>query len=394
MSSSPFTGHELRQFAGEPDTISKTADQYKTLGDAMKTTADTLRDIGESQISKGTDKLKSDAESIESDLRQAGVRYAGTGAALTPYATALETARTWYTAHHQEVENAENNYQTAYAKHQSTLFSPGPTDDNGDSDVTTTAKTLENASDDRDTQWRAYDSVYSTWKTAFDTAADGVADAMDQADNDDSFWDKIAFALEILGYVLVVIAVVALFVVASPWAEILLATTIALSALHLAGTVYLYANGKASLSDVLWSAFGLVTAGAGAIAGRVVAAGAKAGPEVLAASKAASKLPVFAKDVRTFSMPTLGGFVNPFSTLARGSEFASLSRWGTDLAEWTARSGPRSATIASAWADVVLESVPKLGGAGVTAVTSWIAGVAGGIYSSPRDPFYVSFGRP
>lgn len=93
-------------------------------------------------------------------------------------------------------------------------------------------------------------------------------------------------------------------------------------------------------------------------------------------------------------MPSLGGFVNPFSTLARGSEWAALNRWGNALADWTARSGPRSATIAGAWADAVVTAVPKIGGAGATSVGSWIAGVLGGAYSSPANPFYYSFGRP
>lgn len=396
MSSSPFTGNELRQFDGTPETIASTAEQYKTLGAAMKRTADTLRDIAASQISQGTEKLKEDAENIESDLRQAGVRYEGTGTALAPYATALETARLWYTTNHAALEAAETSYSTAVADQQEAMWSPTTDAEQHSEELRDAANAVDSASEAREDLWRAYDSAFSAWQEAFDTAADGVADAMDAADNDDGFWGAIATALEYIGYAIIAIAVVALFVVSSPWSTILLAATLALSAIHLAGTIYMYANGKASLSDVLWSTFGLVTAGVGGLAARSIrlATAANGGQSLLNASQSASRLPVFASGVRTSSMPGLGGFVNPFSTLARGSQWASLNRWGNALADWTARSGPRSATIADAWADAVVSAVPRIGGAGVTSVGSWVAGVAGGVYSSPTNPFYYSFGRP
>jgi len=396
MSRSPFTGHELRQFEGSVETISATAEQYKNLGAAMKRTADTLRDIAASQISQGTDKLKEDAESIESDLRQAGIRYEGTGTALAPYATALETARAWYTQNHGALEAAETSYNSAVSEQNETLWGPVTDPEQHSQDLEDAAQAVDAASEAREDLWRAYDSAYSAWEEAFDKAADGVADAIDKADNDDSFWGAIAEALTWIGRAIIVIAVVALFVVSSPWSTILLAATLTLSAIHLAGTIYLYANGKASLSDVLWSTFGLITAGVGGLASRSIrlATAANGGEAILTASQTASKFPVFASGVRTTSMPQLGGFANPFSTLARGGEWAALNRWGTALADWTAKTGPRSATIADAWADMILTSAPKIGGAGVTAVGSWVAGVAGGIYSDRANPLGFSFGRP
>ena len=394
MSQSPFTGNVLRQFEGTPDTIAATAAQYKELGSAMKRTADTLRDIASSQVSKGTDKLKDDAESIESDLRSAGIRYEGTGKALAPYATALETARGWYTQNHEALEAAERAYNSALSSQQDTIWMPTGDADEQAQNVKDAADAVDAADDTRDPLWRAYDSVYSAWEEAFDRAADGVADAMDAADNDDGFWEASAEALTWIGRAIIVLAVVALFVVSSPWSSILLAATLALSAVHLIGTIYLYANGKTNLSDVLWSAFGLVTAGVGGLAARALKPIAEGGKGLLAASQSASKLPVFASGVRTASMPQLGGFVNPFSTLARGSEWAALSKWGTALADWTAKSGPRSATIADAWAEAVVQSVPRIGGAGITAQGAWWSGVLGGLFSDRQNPFGFSFGRP
>lgn len=122
-----------------------------------------------------------------------------------------------------------------------------------------------------------------------------------------------------IGYAIIAIAVVALFVVSSPWSTILLAATLALSAIHLAGTIYMYANGKASQSDVLWSTFGLVTAGVGGLASRSIrlATAANGGEALVTASQTASKFPSFASGVRTASMPQLSGFTNPFDSGAR-----------------------------------------------------------------------------
>lgn len=396
---SPYTGNALEQFAGAADVIAATAEQYKALGDAMKTTADTLRDITESQISMGTDRLKEDAEKLEGDLRQAGVRYSGTGNALAPYATALDTAQEWYRRNNAAVSAAERSYLEADSTFTSLLTAPSYGQEAGDDraeEMGDAQRALEGAEDERRDQWQAFDSVYSVWEDAFDTAADGIAEAMDAADNDDGKWDWLTDALKILGYVIIVLAIAALFVVSSPWSSILLAATLALSAVHLAGTIYLYANGKASLSDVLWSTFGLVTAGIGGLAARSIrlATAANGGAGLLQASQTASRLPVFASGVRTFSMPGLlsTGRLNPFSVMARGSEWAALSQWGPRLAQWTASSGPRGGTIASAWADVVVSATPNISGAGITAVGSWAAGIAGGVYSS--SPLYQPFGRP
>ena len=173
MSRSPFTGHELRQFEGSAETISATAEQYKNLGAAMKRTADTLRDIAASQVSQGTDKLKEDAESIESDLRQAGIRYEGTGTALAPYATALETARAWYTQNHEALEAAETSYNSAVSEQNETLWGPVTDPEQHSQDLEDAAQAVDAASEAREDLWRAYDSAYSAWEEAFDKAAAG-----------------------------------------------------------------------------------------------------------------------------------------------------------------------------------------------------------------------------
>lgn len=396
--SSPFTGTTLKQFAGTPATIANTADQYKTLGKAMEETARTLRGIADDQISLATDRLKEDAEKLEGDLSKAATRYRMTGAALAPYAEALETAQDWYTRRSDEVTHAEEWYLTAEgavstAVHATSQAVETPEEAQAAGDhLVDVQHDLERALESRNRHWRAFDSAFELWEQAFETAADGVADAMDAADNDDGHWEWITNALAVIGAVIIVIAVVALFVVSNPWSTILLAATLALSALHLTGTVYLYMNGKASLSDVLWSVFGLATAGVGALAGRAIklATMANGGGEILAASQLASKLPVFAHGVRMGTMPRLGGFLNPFSVLMRGPQWASLNRWAPQLVNWASK-GPRSTTIAAEWGQVIVGATPGITRAGVTAVTSWAAGVAGAVYT--LTPWYTPIGR-
>ena len=389
LHSSP-DGNELRQFAGNPEIIEKTAGDYKTLGEAMATTADTLRDIADSQISMGTNRLKEDADKLEGDLRKAAVRYEETGIALEPYGPALADARHAYTTHRGAITVAMEAYRTAL----NASFAPvTPTPDAPADDGPTPAETLEAAEQDLRDAWKPFDTAFSTWESAYEKAADGVAEAMDAADNDDGKWDWIADALKIIGYAIIVLAVAALFVVSSPWSSIILAATITLSAVHLAGTAYLYANGKASLSDVLWSAFGLVTAGAGGLLARGVNAAARPGSSILNASNLAQDLPVFTRGARGFSMPRIpsGLSVNPFSTLMRGQSWAVLNKWGGNLTQW-ASTPARSGTIAAAWGDMVVEAVPKIGARGWASLGNWIAGTGGGVFTS--TPFYTPVGRP
>ncbi len=382
-------GNDLRQFAGTPETIATTAADYKALGASMETTADTLHDIGESQISLGTNRLKEDAEALEGDLRKAAVRYGQTGTALEPYAPALEAAQSAYTAHQAAIRDAMDVYRAALNE----LMSPAPTTDDDDDDGETPAQAAEAAEEALREAWQPFDTAFATWEEAYERAADLVAEAMDAADNDDGKWDWIADALKIIGYVIIVLAVVALFVVSSPWAAIILAATIGLSALHLAGTVYLYANGKATLSDVLWSAFGLVTAGAGGLLSRGVSTAAASGDDLLNASRLAQDLPVFTRGARGFTMPRLpsGLSVNPFSTLMRGQSWAVLNRWGGSLSQW-AQTPARSGTIAAAWGEMVVEAVPRISATGWASLGNWVAGIGGGLYTS--SPFYTPTGRP
>lgn len=366
----------------------------------MSRTAATLRDIGAGQISKGTEELKEDAAQLESELRQAGMRYEGTGTALAPYATALETAQSWYLSNHSALDSAEADYRSALADQQearSTPTSPTTDFDQQAEDVADAARAVDAISDIREDLWRAFDSAFADWEDAFNRAADGVADAIEAAGNDDDFWGTVSTALEYLGYAVILIAVAALFVASSPWSTILIIGGIALSAAHLAGNIYLHANGKASLSDVMWSVFGLATAGVGGLASRSIALATKAngGAALLTASQSASKFPGFTNGVRTRKLPQLNGHVSPFSVLARGPEWAALKAWGTQVTYWGASgSGPRSGTAALEWAEYVLDVVPKIGVAGATAQATWWGSVLGGSWSSPINPFYSSTGQP
>lgn len=350
-------GRELQQFDGSPTTIETDAQQLKDLGAQMEATAESLKEIADSEIhqSKGTTALAEQADEVRGDLAKAAIRYAGTGEALYPYGDALRTAREWYTANAESVRAAEEAYQSAKQEYDSALGAVEGGDTGAASDVVDSQGVMTSAKEERDALWEKFDTVFDEWEDAYDKAADGVAEAMDEADNDDSWWDKVSNFLAVLGWVIVALAVLAIFVVAQPWAAILLGAIAVLSAVHLAGTIYLYANGKKSLSDVIWSGVGLLTCGVGgalmkfgksalpAMDDIVKLATTTTGPRI---SNTISQMPgIFSRHgitalTRGDDAARMLSFLDDVAKLGNGIDNTLLSKFGTIFAEL-----PRTAPI-------------------------------------------------
>jgi len=241
---------------------------------------------------------------------------------------------------------------------------------------------VTSAKETRDELWAQFDSVFDVWETAYDDAADGIADAMDEADNDDSWWDTISDWLTVIGWVIVALAILAIFVVAQPWAAILLGVMAALSAVHLAGTIYLYANGKKSLSDVIWSGIGLLTCGVGG-------AFMKFGKSALPAMDDMIKIATSTTGPRISS--TIGKMPGIFSghgitSLTRGTEAARMLSFLDDVAALgTKLNTPLLANIGTTFAEI-----PRTAPILWTSLINNVGGIGGGIGSN----FFPSFGRP
>ncbi|QCR20117.1 hypothetical protein [Agrococcus sp. SGAir0287] len=378
---SPRFQYPLEQFDGEPGALRTTAQAFVDLGATMGSTADALQDVADSDVhrSMGTDALAEEAEGVVEDLRKAAIRYAGTGEALLPYAAELLEARLWYVRNADELRTAETAHQQALLDRDSALMSP--VEDQADA-VSEAQSAIDAVEGTRDALWTQWETVVDDWSSAYETAADGIAEAMDAADNDDSWWDAISDALTIIGWVIVVLAVVALFVVAKPWASIIFWSAMALSAIHLAGTVYLYANGKKSMSDVLLSAFGLVTLGMGGVFTRA-APGLSTLDEVSTIARLAPNAPA--------GVTRLPSILSPRSALVGiqyGDDVARLSQYADDLVRLGAEGGPN---LTRTLGTMIGDDVAALG-LNAPALVEWSAvqgtAVLGNLGLLP------SFGRP
>lgn len=283
---SPNTGHELRPLEGTPVDISTRATHLKTLATTMETTADQLKNIGDSSVhkSKGTDKLAEMAKETHGDLADAAVRYRGTGAALATYADALQTAQSWLRSNLDDVETAEREFQSAVsakaeadqAEMHATNLASGSDDDSlsqaqtqAESEANSAASALTAATTRRNEMWTSFDDMFGTWSDAYDDAVDGIENAIDTAGNNDGFWEFVDDLLDVIAIVLVVLSIIAL-VIGAPLTGLLGMVIFALAAASFLLTALQFAFGRASLSDLAWSAVGLLPFGVGKLLARGV----------------------------------------------------------------------------------------------------------------------------
>ncbi|NLP84086.1 hypothetical protein HF576_09505 [Microbacterium sp. CFH 90308] len=285
---SPNRGYELQHLDGNATDITTRGGQLKTLATTMENTSVQLKAIGDSSVhkSKGTDKLAEMANETHADLADAAVRYRGTGENLATYGEALNTAQMWLRANLSDVEDAENAYQAAltakadadFAESIASTSAEGSDDealaraaDRAESDADSAETALTNAQTLRNELWEEFEDVFGTWSDAYDDAVDGIENAIESADNNDGFWEFIDNVLDVIAIVLVVLSVIAL-VIGAPLTGLLAGIIFALAAASFLLTALKFAYGRASLSDLAWSAVGLLPFGIGKILSRGVPA--------------------------------------------------------------------------------------------------------------------------
>lgn len=284
--SSPNRGYVLRRLDGDPADIDARGRHFIEIGAQMRATADALRGIAESETmkSKGTDELAEAASETHADLGRAATRYELAGPVLVTYADALETAQNRIHPRIADIENAELAYRNAVdavgdaqgaviGLETTWPWEDAPTEAEKNaaaSELSGARSDLATAEAAREELWSEFETAFGTWSDAYDTAADRLADAVEQAGGNDNLWDQIGTVVDVLGWVIVGLAVVALIVAGGPLFWVL----VGLSALHLLLTLGRYANGNVSLSDVVWSAVGLLSFGAGGILAKIGSRGA------------------------------------------------------------------------------------------------------------------------
>ncbi|WP_203582291.1 hypothetical protein [Microbacterium hibisci] len=273
-------GHELRQLDGNAGDLWTRGDGLVKLGLQMDRTATALADIADSSVhkSQGTDKLAEMADETADDLAKAAVRYEDTGRVLRTYADALSTAQTWIRTNQSSVEQAERDYQSAIDARDSadrelsgiqTVMSweaePSASEkSSAETAAHNAAAALTTATNHRDEMWGSFDQVFETWEDAYEDAVSGIQKAMDTAGNNDGFWEFIDNALEVLGWVLLALTVIAL-IIGAPLAGLLGAIIFGLALLVFALNALKFAFGRATLGDLGLAALSLLPFGIGRV---------------------------------------------------------------------------------------------------------------------------------
>ena len=403
---SPKKGYELRHLEGNAADIDTRGRDLKALGQQMDKTASELQKIADSSVHKslGTDKLAEAASETHADLDKAGTRYEETGKVLVTYASVLETAQGWIHPRIASITAAEEKYKNAL---EAKSDAQGDVDDLDttwlwESDPTPADKekatgalgdassALTAAESDRDALWDEFETTFTTWSDGYDDAVANLQKAMDTAGNNDGFWENLGDFLEVLGWVIAVLAVIALFV-SGPFGLLLMGLIAVLSVVHLAGTLASAMTGHTTWDQVVWSAVGLVTFGAGGRLAQVASRSAPGLARVVSAGRSTlygavrATLPrarLFtpfknignwwaARGIARAGTPKPGWLVNPFTTIRTGS--VGTSRIHGFLNNMGKTWGDQFPEVAQ-WANATKNTVMPGIGTQATQVATWTTG--------------------
>lgn len=287
---SPFTGETLELIDGDAGDILKHANSLVTSSEDMHLAANRLEDIcnGTTDLkSEAITKVRESASEVFPKLRQAAVRYEGTGKALQTYAGALDSVQGAFarctaqggvdnyallstlnedirTANTTAISrrNSEDEAQSLVNEHNGFLGMGEGTDEQKEdaADQLSTASTARQKADEElDELWGKFDGRVSYWEDAYDDAVHDIEKAFEAAGNDDSWYDNWGDFLNNLGLVLGLVALV----FTGPIAIIAGAVALAISVVLLAVEVYKFANDESSLGELLFAIAGVLPFGRG-----------------------------------------------------------------------------------------------------------------------------------
>ncbi len=301
---SPNRGYALRELEGNPDKIAEDAASFLALAGDLDALQVELQAIADSSVhrSKGTDALAELAAKAKPEVEKAATRYRGTGDALAIYAPALRAAKGWIADNKEAIEAAERDYQDAVGAAERArddqesllrvwVWEDDPTDaqKSAAASAVSSAESAETAAKAlRDRKWEAFETTFKTWSDAYDDAVDGVDGAIEAAGNDDGFWEGLADFLDILGWVVAGLAIVALFI-SGPIGALVMALVVIGSLVLLAGKIAQYATGRTTLLDLGLAIFSVVTLGAGGAIARIASKAAPSFGAVVASTRTAAR---------------------------------------------------------------------------------------------------------
>lgn len=332
-------GHELRHLEGRPEDIHTRGAYLVEVGESMKTTATMLTKIsqGTAQIAESVDKIREIAGDIDQDLRAAGVRYEMTGDTLKTYATALSAAQNVIDPIIDDIEQAHADLEAARDARDDAegelnglnrvwVWEEEPTEAEltaarGELSSARTAVTGKETA--LNELWTTFDQAFGEWETAYEEAVKGVQSAMDTADNNDGGWEILDNVLDVAGWVVIGLGLLAL-VITGPIGLVITALAVALSAAILVAQIVKVANGRGSWTDVAVAAIGLLTFGAGGALTRLAGKGAPAVSTLISSGRG-----VVYQSVRA-TLPRFS-LLHPFRSIGAWWTARSITNAGTKI---------------------------------------------------------------
>ncbi|GAA5196507.1 hypothetical protein [Microbacterium jejuense] len=269
-------GHRVHVLAGNASGITERGKEIEDLGDQMHAAADVLQEIGggaTEEKGRSIEKIRNEVGDTYKELRLAGDRYKPTGTAMKRYGSKLDTVQSMMRTIVRDAEQAKRDYDSAKEAADTASSTASSSADYDPTDATaktqhqtdaqdahdkgvlaTKAQTaLNHLLDDYDTQWGHWDEAYEDALGAINDATHGnVTD-----DWTDNLAGVVDVVLKVLTWVGVALAIAAL-IIGGP---ILAALAAIVGVIALLGTLFLYAKGRKTLTDVAWAVVGVLPFG-------------------------------------------------------------------------------------------------------------------------------------
>ncbi len=254
----------------------------------------------------------------------------------------------------------------------------------------------------RNDLWKTYEATFGAWSTAYDAAVDGVQHSIDEADNNDGFWEGLGHFLDVLGYAVAGLAIVALFI-SGPIGALIMAVVVVGSVVVLAGKIAQFAAGKTDLVDLSIAIIGVLTLGAGGVIARIALKGAPTLRAMVSSTRAIARPAIRAtlsppRVLRPFTWhraitnraiargqaragaPMPGWVTNPLDSIRYGSSEVARK---ADFLALAGRNLGHLPAVAEHLAALSKAALPGRGAQFAFGI-NWAVGTAGGVYGGWR----------
>lgn len=270
---------------GDPTEITRLAERYANTATAINAAAEALRTIHDSETVWESDAGRAFRDrtlDTAGTVQKAFRRYEQTAAALEAYARILRQVQECADGALQQARLAQAEKEAAERaiRRNAELPVPDPAMElRLGEDVRLAENRITRAAGDAE-------KAEQDWRTAGSRAADAIDDVISEDGLSNSWWDDtldvVSAITAVMGRLSAVFGMLALVFslvpFLQPFAAVFGALALGTGLLSLLGNSLLYANGRATLGDVIWDLVGVVSFGAGrafTLAGRSMATGAR-----------------------------------------------------------------------------------------------------------------------